>query len=292
MKYMNFFITFLFCIFISNEICFAPPRRMMGATSSASEGGRSSKMGMSKMSAKSKTSGGSSNKGKALGASKLMQNDDSDDSDDSGDTGDTSTPPDTPPTPPSTPFTPPNTPSMTTPPAETTSPAEKSTRDKSADVTEPAAVDDASSEEITTADQHEANVKSDENIMQKLKAINEQDITNKKAVEKLSYKLLFNNFDHFKDFIVTNFTKQQFLLLSQEFINQIYPVDSDDVVNFGTSIMPIKTATTTLSQTPTDDTTTPDDSSTQLSSDDTDDITSDDNTISSDAFDTFSDNNS
>lgn len=73
-------------------------------------------------------------------------------------------------------------------------------------------------------------------ILQKLASINDIDIKNLNAIEDVSYSLLFNNFVNFKNFIVNNFSKTNFKKLCNEFIDQIYPEDASDVIDFGISI--------------------------------------------------------
>ena len=112
-------------------------------------------------------------------------------------------------------------------------------------------------------------------------------------------KLLFNNFNQFKNFIVNNFTKQKFLELCQEFINQIYPVDTSETMDFGapivapapTIVQPAEKAdisndTTSQDNNSTDDSTTDTSSSDDSSSSDdatTSDTTSDSNDNSNDS---------
>ena len=222
----------LACIFISYE------------TSFAMSGGKSK--GMMK---KAGGGGDAQKAGKAMGLSKLSQNS-------SGGSGGSGSTPPTPPTPPSgtppipsTPTTPGGLTSPTTPPATTAPATPPSTTDKP--------VVDASPEETITAEQHQANVQNDNSIMQKLTAINEQDISNRRAIEDLSYNLLFNNYNNLKNFIITNFTKAKFLALCQELVNQIYPEDNDNTINFGTPIVETEPAqvTSKTDATPADDAT-------------------------------------
>jgi hypothetical protein len=83
-------------------------------------------------------------------------------------------------------------------------------------------------------------------ILQKLASINNMDVQNINAVEDSSYSLLFNNFVNFKNFIVNNFSKSKFQKLCKEFIDQIYPEEDTDMIDFGTPvIIPESVITTT-----------------------------------------------
>ena len=213
---------FLACIFISYEACFTFP-----GSGSSSSGGRSG--GMMKKSMGGSSDGGKA--GKAAGLSKLSQNS-------SGGSGSSPSTPPTPPTDTPTPPVTPPTPSGATPPAGTTPPTTPTTPTTPAvDAAAGEAKVDASVAETTSAEQHEANVQNDTNIMQKLASINEQDISNRQAIEALSYNLLFNNFINLKNFINSNFTKAQFQRLCMEFIDQIFPENSENLIDFGKTIV-------------------------------------------------------
>jgi hypothetical protein len=91
-----------------------------------------------------------------------------------------------------------------------------------------------------------------QDILQKLASINNMDVENINSVEDISYSLLFNNFVNFKNFIVNNFSKSKFQKLCKEFIDQIYPEDDDNVIDFGVSVItpePVATSSTTTQTT-------------------------------------------
>lgn len=91
-----------------------------------------------------------------------------------------------------------------------------------------------------------------QDILQKLASINNMDVENINAVEDSSYSLLFNNFVNFKNFIVNNFSKSKFQKLCKEFIDQIYPEDDTDVIDFSIPVIlsePIVTTSTTTETT-------------------------------------------
>jgi len=91
-----------------------------------------------------------------------------------------------------------------------------------------------------------------QDILQKLASINNMDVENINAVEDSSYSSLFNNFVNFKNFIVNNFSKSKFQKLCKEFIDQIYPEDDTDIIDFGASVItpePVVTTSTTTQTT-------------------------------------------
>lgn len=72
-------------------------------------------------------------------------------------------------------------------------------------------------------------------ILEKIKEINDKDAKNQLDLTQASMSLLFNNFVHFKDFIVQNFTKDKILSLCNELIDQIYPSDQVKVISMNKS---------------------------------------------------------
>lgn len=82
-------------------------------------------------------------------------------------------------------------------------------------------------------------------ILEKLALINNIDTSNLKTTQDSSYAQLFNNFVGLKNFIVHNFSKSKFQKLCNELINQIYPEDAINDIDFGASapvITPAKTS--------------------------------------------------
>ena len=101
-------------------------------------------------------------------------------------------------------------------------------------------------------------------ILKKLASINEKDSDNSNALKENSYGLLFNNFVNFKNYIIHNFTKTKFQELCNEFIDLIYPSESESHgIDFGTAIItpevdttPSTSEATETSEKTTDDATT------------------------------------
>jgi len=88
----------------------------------------------------------------------------------------------------------------------------------------------------TTIVQNKANINNDTQILKKLALIDKQDSDDNKAIQERSYNSLFNNIINFKKFIVDTFTKKQFQDFFNHLVNQIYPEDTNDIIDFGKPI--------------------------------------------------------
>lgn len=93
--------------------------------------------------------------------------------------------------------------------------------------------------EITKNNSHDTNdtnetqviIPDQQEIIAKIKAIDDTDNHAQFILSQASMSLLFNNFVYFKDFLVNNFSKDKMLSLCIEFINQIYPAEHIKVMS-------------------------------------------------------------
>lgn len=209
------------------------------STSTVSTTSGSSKMPAFAMKNKNgETSGSTSHSKGAMGAMMMSQNQDSGDSDSSDDSS----------TPTTTPTTSSTQPSVTsnageqygTPPKDSgvptttdgtnnngTSNSEESNQQNGSletaeknDGIDDQAIEDKKSIPV---DQHA--------ILEKLEQINIEDEKTQDLLSMASMDLLFNNFVYFKNFIVQNFPKDKILNLAIEFVNQIYPKETESVMH-------------------------------------------------------------
>jgi hypothetical protein len=122
----------------------------------------------------------------------------------------------------------------TTPDASTTAP-DKAATDKSEHKDKDKKTDTDKNKEHSVEEDQKNIIEDQGAILEKIKEINVKDDRIHYSLSQASMDLLFNNFVYFKDFIVTNFTKDKMLTLCTEFINQIYPNEHVKVISMNNS---------------------------------------------------------